>query len=83
MTLIDGPCLDFAPDSLGEAPQVCIACLWSVVDHDTPFALGWNDGFYGFVTGLTFDDDPDSLRSQAYDRGRTQGEIDQARMKAD
>ena len=72
-------CRDFAPDSLGDDPRICIACLWSVSDHNTPFALGWDDGYEGLVTGLTFDFDPSSTASVSYDRGRTQGETDRAR----
>jgi hypothetical protein len=26
-------CRNFAPDSLGDDPRVCIACLWHVKDH--------------------------------------------------
>jgi hypothetical protein len=74
-------CDDFAPDSLGDAPQVCIACLNHVDDHHSPFAYGWSDGFEGLVTGITYDNDPESPRSVAYDRGRTQGEIDRERVQ--
>jgi len=72
-------CRDFAPDSLGDDPRICIACLWSVEDHTTPFALGWFDGYEALATGVTFDNDPGSRRSIEYDRGRTQGETDRAR----
>lgn len=27
-------CDDFAPDALGENPDVCIACLWHRLDHE-------------------------------------------------
>ena len=74
-------CDAFAPDSLGEDPQVCIACLNHVEFHHDPFAYGWSDGFEGLTTGITYDDDPASERSVAYDRGRTQGEIDAERIE--
>jgi len=28
-----GPCNDFAPDSLGDDPKVCIACFYHEDDH--------------------------------------------------
>jgi hypothetical protein len=74
-------CNDFAPDSLGDSPPVCTGCLWHVAYHNTPFSLGYADGWDGLATGLTFDDDPESPRSIAYDNGRTQGEIDAARIE--
>lgn len=75
------PCADFAPDSLGEDPEVCSGCLWYADSHTTPFAYGWSDGFAGLSTGMTFHDDPNGAASVAYDRGRTQGEIDKARAE--
>lgn len=70
------PCLDFAPDSLGDDPAICIKCLWDVGCHYSPFALGWDDGFAGLTTGITFDSDPSGEQSAQYDSGRNQGEVD-------
>jgi hypothetical protein len=36
--------------------------------------LGVAEGAAGLSTGVTYDDDPSSPRSDAYDRGRTYGE---------
>jgi hypothetical protein len=74
-------CRNFAPDSLGEDPAVCSGCLWHAADHDSPFALGWVDGFEGYVNGITLYADPGDPRGRAYDRGRTQGEADRARSR--
>lgn len=38
------------------------------------YRKGHEDGYAGLDTGLTYDNDPDSPRSEAYDRGRTAGE---------
>lgn len=38
------------------------------------FWLGLTEGFEGLSTGITYDDDPESPRSRAYDRGRNVGE---------
>ena len=40
----------------------------------SPYQQGLEDGLAGLVTGVTFDDDPNSPRSVEYDRGRTEGE---------
>lgn len=61
--------------------MVCIACLHHVDAHSDPFAYGWSDGWQGLVTGITYDNDPNSPRSVAYDKGRTQGEIDHGRFE--
>ena len=38
-----------------------------------PFALGVSEA--GLSTGITYDDDPESPRSRAYDRGRNLGDL--------
>jgi len=31
-----GPCSDFAPDSLGDDPEICTTCFYHLVDHIIP-----------------------------------------------
>lgn len=38
-----------------------------------PFILGVREA--GLSTGITYDDDPESPRSRAYDRGRNLGDL--------
>lgn len=40
----------------------------AVIGRVRVFAMGWREAFDSF--GMTFDDDPDSPLSVAYDRGR-------------
>lgn len=43
-----------------------------IIQFPVEFALGFEEAGQSF--GMTFDDDPDSDRSAAYDLGRTLGE---------
>ena len=38
------------------------------------FFLGVSDGIQGLASGVTYDDDPESERSRAYDLGRNAAE---------
>ena len=46
--------------------------LQLIVAHPEEFVLGYQETDSGF--GMTYDDDPESPRSQAYDIGLTLGE---------
>jgi len=50
---------------------------WSVVhaSRTHAFWLGLTEGFGGLATGITYEDDAESPRSRAYDRGRNLGEF--------
>lgn len=43
-----------------------------------PYILGVRDGWRGLSTGITYDNDPDSMRSRLYDHGRNLGEFARA-----